>query len=227
MSCLSSALVYMHAAGVTHGDLKPNNILIRGRHVWLADFGTAEFEVDSSTNLNSTSRWATPVYCPPEVHGGSARPRGRAADLWSFGCVLLEVSTWLAGYSVQALRDFRGEERRQPYHVDFEPTMEWVETLYQRLEIGCEHLRARESILDAVLDTVVLEPDGRLTGLEVWEQLTSGTTSREGGCPCDMEPVPTVDKVRQLALEACPSGVLPTPEETESAVISAMEECRG
>ncbi len=117
VSCLSSALVYMHSVGVTHGDIKPQNILISGSHVWLSDFGTAEFEVDFSLGICSASRWSTPMYCPPEVR--SSKPRGREADIWSLGCVFLEVSTWLAGYSTQALRNFRGSDKSQPYHVNF------------------------------------------------------------------------------------------------------------
>jgi serine/threonine protein kinase len=223
MACLSSALAYMHSAGVTHGDIKPQNILVSGTQVWLADFGTGEFEAEPCGNLHSESRWATPVYRPREALQSSSRlrQRGMSADMWSFGCVLLEVATWLAGGSVQALRNFTGvEARRQPYHLAFDRIQTWIEVLRRRFE-SQEHLRDRQYLVEAVLGTLVLEPGSRLRGPEVWALLTRGMCHEKDGCPCSCvrRPVPAFGDRRQKALEPCPSGVTAIKEESHGAVL--------
>lgn len=222
MSCLSSALVYMHSKGVTHGDIKPHNVLIRGRQAWLGDFGTAEFETEYPTGPGSTPRWLTPVYSAPEAEAKG--PRGRSADIWSFGCVLLEVCTWLAGYQIQSLRDFRGSAKLQPYHVNFDSTLSWMRKLHRSFKLQ-EELRVREYMLDAALAMLVSKPDARITGLKAWEQLANGIC-KEGGCPCDNESPQVVDERLQEDLQPRPSGTLQTPEETEIDVIDAMKECQ-
>jgi hypothetical protein len=41
MGCLSNALTYIHAVGVKHKDIKPDNILILGDILIISDFGSA------------------------------------------------------------------------------------------------------------------------------------------------------------------------------------------
>jgi len=38
---LADALAYAHAHGIVHRDIEPDNVLLSGRHVFLADFGIA------------------------------------------------------------------------------------------------------------------------------------------------------------------------------------------
>ena len=212
MSCLSSALAYMHSAGVTHGDIKPHNILISGSHAWLGDFGTAEFERESVEGLVSASRWATPMYCPPEVQ--SRRPRGRPADVWSFGCVLLEVSTWLGGYPVQALREFRGSAKPQPYHVDLDSTLVWIGYLRWSFRLR-EELRAKEYLLDVLLDMLVIQPESRITEGDVWKRLTRGRC-KEGECLCEGQmPPPAADEIFREHSEVSLPGTLFSLRETD------------
>lgn len=218
MSCLSSALAYIHSKGVTHGDIKPQNILISGSQAWLGDFGTAEFDTAYATGPGSTSRWLTPVYSAPEV--GNERTRGRPSDIWSFGCLLLEVSTWMAGYRIQSLRDFRGSARSEPYHVNFDSTLSWMRKLRRLFKLQTK-LQEKEYILDALRAMLVLKPGARIDGLEAWRML-AGDGCKELGCPCDNESPQVVDERLQQALQALPSGTTQTPEETEIDVIDAM-----
>ncbi len=84
-------LVYAHAEGVIHRDIKPENILwVEKNHkVMVADFGLAavyhtEYEEEKAFILGS------PLYVSPEQARGEAVD-GRA-DLFSLGCVLLELT---------------------------------------------------------------------------------------------------------------------------------------
>lgn len=96
--CLIQAIDYLHEMRVKHKDIKPANILIMRGKVLLADFGISKDLIDQETTafLNSNRDIGTPMYCAPEVLSENHR-RGRAADIFSLGCVFLEISTVLLG----------------------------------------------------------------------------------------------------------------------------------
>jgi len=86
-----------------HGDIKPDNILWfnsttdhRGILV-VSDFGLAAFHRDKSrSNIPNKGIPAVPGYRPPEcdISGGTI---SRAYDIWTLGCLFLELLTWLLG----------------------------------------------------------------------------------------------------------------------------------
>ncbi|KAG9503283.1 hypothetical protein J7337_006126 [Fusarium musae] len=86
-----------------HGDIKPENILWfemddepHGLLV-LADFGLTKFHRERTrSRTKNTTVGYTYTYAPPEIdiEGGVV---SRSSDIWSFGCVLLEMVCWLLG----------------------------------------------------------------------------------------------------------------------------------
>lgn len=105
---LLSALKHLHEIGITHRDIKPDNILIYSRdpfHVKLTDFGLSKMIDSEETFLRTFC--GTLLYCAPEVyseyreydHNGkrsrvvdrrSLPPQryGNAVDIWSLAGVL-------------------------------------------------------------------------------------------------------------------------------------------
>jgi serine/threonine protein kinase len=83
---LLTALGYVHARGVVHGDITPRNILLRttGETV-LADFGSARLMEGQSGGEAA----GTPIYLAPEQFRGA--PPSPAADLFAAGAVLWEA----------------------------------------------------------------------------------------------------------------------------------------
>lgn len=86
-------LRYLHRKGVAHRDLKGGNILIdrAGKVLKIADFGAAAHMKDR----HKFHRLAgTPPYMAPEVvRANEAQGYGVECDVWSLGCVVIEMAT--------------------------------------------------------------------------------------------------------------------------------------
>jgi serine/threonine protein kinase len=103
-SCLVSSVQYLHSNSIKHQDIKPSNILIRGRIIFLADFGIAKTFVDSESTT-STSGNMTRKYCSPETANQGLR--GRGSDIFSLGCVFVEMLSFLLYDGDTRFRDFQ------------------------------------------------------------------------------------------------------------------------
>ncbi|KAF2175793.1 kinase-like protein [Zopfia rhizophila CBS 207.26] len=103
--CLATALAYLHEQRVRHKDIKPGNILLTDGRVYLCDFGISR---DWSKSEHSTTEGDvlkfTRRYCAPEVFGRD--PRNSASDIWSLGCVFLELITVIKGYPIDEMNQF-------------------------------------------------------------------------------------------------------------------------
>ena len=87
---MAHALAFLHRLGITHTDVKPDNICITTdaadniHRFTLIDFGCAVY-THSRRNSYVQSRW----YRAPEVMLGA--PWGHSIDVWSLGCTLAQM----------------------------------------------------------------------------------------------------------------------------------------
>jgi serine/threonine protein kinase len=116
---LASAIAFIHreikSQIAYHHDLKPSNILLfrqEGRQpLWkICDFGHADLkhaEDTSGTALTDENRFGSYVYRPPEYFARSQDKHGRPFDIYSLGCIFLNLMTVVKhGWSNAGYREF-------------------------------------------------------------------------------------------------------------------------
>ena len=128
---LADALNELHnyEGSYRHGDLKPENILrfrdsTRVGILKIADMGLAKHHAVATYLRPATStRYGTVRYEPPEVvtHKLSEEGRSRLYDIWSMGCITLELIMWLL-YGYDELMKFNDSikgslEESSPYFI--------------------------------------------------------------------------------------------------------------
>lgn len=175
--CLSNAVRYLHSLRIRHADIKPQNIIVKGDQVRLTDFGIAYHWGNLTRATTTANTGMTEVYAAPEVV--HKEPRNTQADIWSLGCVFLEMATVLKGETVDNLRAFF-RERRDDHHFY---------TNRENVPLWIDHLRK----IGSPVDNVALEwagkmlqrvPAARPTAAELLEE-TVAESIRSGILFCD------------------------------------------
>ena len=110
---VSDALAYAHEHGIVHRDIKPDNVMLSGRHAMVTDFGVAKAivagttderlvrsgpdgsaearaEADTAPTTTQGVAFGTPAYMAPEQIVGDPRIDHRA-DIYAVGALAYEL----------------------------------------------------------------------------------------------------------------------------------------
>ena len=131
--CLSQALRYIQEQEVWHNDIRPKNILIdESGSVVLCDFGESERSHLSASHITHEGWHIDPKYVSPEMLNDNHRDG--PSDVFSLGCVFLEMATLLLGKTLKDLdkhclpqtSDVDIEVKSSRYYENLEGSYEWL-----------------------------------------------------------------------------------------------------
>ena len=174
---VADALAYAHSCGVVHRDVKPENILLKSGHAFVADFGIARaISVAGGDKLTQTGlSLGTPAYMSPEQVEGAAYIDGRS-DLYSLACVLYESlagETPFRGPNAQAIftrrmtnpvPSLRAVRQQVPEHVEYAITRALALTPADRFNTTSQFADALSGVAPVSSVPSGARARGRLTG---------------------------------------------------------------
>ncbi|KAL9120190.1 MAG: hypothetical protein Q9187_003256 [Circinaria calcarea] len=165
-----------------HHDLKPRNILVDGSRFILADFGLSRFK-NSSQSSKTLHRKGQGDYLAPECEDlGENFEKyaiSRSSDMWSFGCIMAEVLTYMNQGST-GVAEFRNKRRYKVaqwtyYHFHNGPNQsnpavaQWLSSLDgDTTEMRPRSLKLMILLIKSMLS---IRPDDRPTAAEVTSHL--------------------------------------------------------
>jgi serine/threonine protein kinase len=89
------ALAHAHKQSVVHRDIKPDNVMLSGRHALVTDFGIAKAVSEATGREKLTTAGValgTPAYMAPEQAAADPHIDHRA-DIYAVGAVAYELLT--------------------------------------------------------------------------------------------------------------------------------------
>lgn len=162
--CLATALTYLHDEGIKHRDIKPKNVLVHKANVLLADFGISHDFLDTTTGPTDVTK----RYCSPEV--ANYEDRNTSADVWSLGCVFLEIQSALQTKDliwIKAFYEAHGTGSTN-YHANPEATLNLLDELRSTM---VDELHVRPLVW--IERMLAMDRRARPTAVEVTNDITS------------------------------------------------------
>lgn len=194
------AIEYLHAQGVVHRDIKPDNCLITHDDVLkIVDFGVSEM-FEKQSDMATAKSAGSPAFMPPELcvakHG---QVSGKAADIWSMGVTLYCLRYGHIPFEKTGILELYDSIRSDDLTLDDEKDRSFEDLMRRLLEkdpekrIAMEELRVGGTKFDEI-NLYANTCSGTSLGDEEWHRSSSANrrklfgfnraSDRSGDEPC-------------------------------------------
>jgi serine/threonine-protein kinase len=186
---VADALQHAHEHGVVHRDIKPDNVMLSGRHALVTDFGVAKGLSEATVAGEADTlgvALGTPAYMAPEQAAADPSIDHRA-DIYSLGALSYEMLT--------GRPPFRGDSPQAilAAHVTEDP-----------VPVTDERIGIPNELAYVVMRCLEKNPSDRWqTAEDFIQQLGSETTPSRG-----MDPVPTVPALAPFSMPPRRVGIM-------------------
>lgn len=161
-----------------HHDIRPQNILVSKSKFLLSDFGLSRFKdytENSSTAFKERLGDNLAPECEDFANGLASLHASRATDIWSSGCILAEIATYMALGS-RGVRDFRSARRFQVGNWTFTYFHRGPNQANEAVYTWLSHLREKyegvpEDFVNLINAMLSLDPNDRPNALNVTSEL--------------------------------------------------------
>ncbi|KAF2750358.1 Pkinase-domain-containing protein [Sporormia fimetaria CBS 119925] len=164
---------YLHAQGIIHRDIKPDNCLVTDEDVLkIVDFGVSEM-FDKQDEMKTARSAGSPAFMPPELcvpkHGPVS---GRAADIWSMGVTLYCMLFGRIPFEKHGMLELYEAIRADPLDFDHDPGDDLRDLLQRLLEkdpdkrIKLDELREHPWVTKRGIDPLLPKSENVATFIE-------------------------------------------------------------
>ena len=169
----------LHLIGC-HYDLAPRNILVQHGRLLLADFGLSRLRPETSKSIFKAGNgdYLAPECETPHSDNFVKGAVGRASDIWSFGCILLEIliHTVQTRDKAQAIMDFRKQRRRKIFgdyitylfHSFDKPSSA---TMHMLDFLHAQSTSVQQNHLAMIREMLIIDPNQRPTACDITIEL--------------------------------------------------------